>query len=172
MPATTPDPETSLKRADADELPDLRQVALSRELFWQNVVREMLTALSVMQATHPELFDGRTAVLTRDGSRIPIGEVWPLFACGIPGTSLERAVSVAVECTTFRIVTPEGEVFTLPLNEIRSIHSLSPDLVKRLEQDSMQRSDALGVPPGPFGFAAFTTAGRGVKVPIPGEGAD
>lgn len=139
------------------KLPSLEGVAAARELFWHNVVREMLTSLSVMQMQGhaPELFDGRIGVLTHGGERIPIGSVIPMFACSIAGPGEDRHVSMAVECTVFRIQTPAGEVFTLPVHEIRAISSLTEELVKQLEQESLNRMRPDSAAPGPFGFAAF-----------------
>ncbi|MEO1584067.1 MAG: hypothetical protein AAFR96_05770 [Planctomycetota bacterium] len=161
-----------------------------RELFWQNVIREMLTALStaamrrdaqvaaakrrmmttaidsadgrIAEATiapqPPEdhLFDGRLAVITVQGTRIPIAGVTPLFACGISSSPSEQRLSVAVECTVFQISTPTGEVYTLPLHEIRGFHSLTPELVETLKA---QAKPGLQVDE-PFGFAAFTSLAR------------
>jgi hypothetical protein len=173
---------------------DVGDIAVKRELFWQNVIREILTSLSVASAARPpapsgppalgagsattpppgetrpdtpapagavtpaELFDGRLAILTTTGQRIAIAEVFPVFACGIDGGHAERALSVAVECTVFQIRTPDGQVFTLPLHEIRGFHALSPDLMRRLEE--MARADEARETDGqvrPFGFAAFAS---------------
>ncbi|MBC7835715.1 MAG: hypothetical protein H7Y88_11540 [Phycisphaerales bacterium] len=156
-------------RAPQQSVPiDLEQVSFARELFWHNVVREMLTSLGQMQrdseqggpknGADAELFDGRTAVITRGGERIPIAEVAPLFAFGLTGQGGQREAAMAVECTVFRIRTPGGEVFTMPVSEVRAIHSLTPQLVKELEQSAIENvtrqtgEDAEG---GPFGFAAF-----------------
>ncbi len=135
-------------------------VVAARDLFWENVVREMLTGLSMMQGQHPEMFDGRIAVLTHAGERIPIGEVAPMFACSIlQADSWERAAAVAVECTVFRIKTPAGELYTLPIREIRGMHAMTPELLKHIEQEAIQRiADNPDKPP--FGLAAFTTVHR------------
>jgi hypothetical protein len=135
---------------------DLHQVQLSRDLYWQNVIREMLTGLSMMQGQPAEMFDGRFAVLTKGGERIPIAEVSPMFACALTSTAEERSFSIAVECTVFRICTPSGEVFTLPLHEIRGLHALSPELVRQLEQESMERMSGESPSGAPFGLAAYT----------------
>lgn len=124
-----------------------------RTAFWQHIVRDMLTTMSVLQASRPDMFDGRMAVLTNAGERVAIAGIEPLFACGIPGTPADQALSIAVESSVFRIRTPEGEVFTLPLSEIRALHALSDDLVKSLEASSAQ-ADGGDVP---FGFAAYTS---------------
>jgi len=139
---------------------NLEGVQTARELYWQNVVREMLTGLSMLQNERKELFDGRIAVLTHGGERIPIAEVYPMFACGVNGTAADRAASLAVECTVFRIRTPSGEVFTFPLHEIRSMHSLTPELVKQLEQESLERMSGPDSETKPFGFAAFTSPAK------------
>lgn len=144
-----------------------------RELFWNNVMREVLTALSQLSAavernasTKPEAaeelaapLDGRMAVITSAGQRVPIADVYPLFACGIPGNADEKALSIAVECTVFQIVTPSGEVYTLPLHEIRGFHALSPELMKQLAEAT--RSEEGGSRTEPFGFAAFTSLAKG-----------
>lgn len=138
-------------------LPELQVVMAARELFWHNAVRELLTSLSVMQMQGgaPELFDGRISVITNTGDRIPIGAVFPMFACSIPGTGKDHHASIAVECTIFRIQTPAGEVYTLPVHEIRGLVSLTEELIKELEQASMNRTRPESDTPGPFGFAAF-----------------
>src|SRR5687768_6995293 len=106
-------------------------VLAARQLFWHNVMREILTSLSVaclsrrsdapaageqagLARTGDSLFDGRLAVLTQAGERIAIADVFPLFACGINTNDASRSMSVAVECTVFQIRTPDGQVFTLP----------------------------------------------------------
>lgn len=147
-------------------LPAVSEVQQARELFWQNVVRELLTGLSMASGREPQLMDGRFAIITRRGRRIPIAQVFPLFACSLTGGGAEHALAVAVECTVFRITTPDGEVFTLPLHEVRAIHSLTEELVKRLEQDAMETMSRRGARSTPFGFAAFTSEGRS-----PGPGA-
>ncbi|MGE3107644.1 MAG: hypothetical protein AB7G11_17030 [Phycisphaerales bacterium] len=142
---------------------NLRNIQLSRDLYWENVVREMLTGLSMMQGQPAEMFDGRIAVLTRGGERIPIADVFPMFACALTNSAEERAFSVAVECTVFRIRTPSGEAFTLPLQEIRGLHALTPELVKRLEQESLERLGAPEASSTPFGFAAYTQKEPGAE---------
>lgn len=146
-------------------VPDLSRVQLARDLYWQNVVREMLTGLSMMQESTPDIFDGRLAVLTRAGERIPIAEVFPMFACGVNGSTEDKAASIAVECTVFRIRTPGGEVFTFPLHEIRALHTLSTELLKHLEQESLERLTETGAANTPFGLAAFTASGKNNRAP-------
>ncbi|MBA4029290.1 MAG: hypothetical protein C0475_09205 [Planctomyces sp.] len=129
----------------------------TQTLFWHNVAREMLTALSAMsmnQTDRREL-DGRIAILTQAGERIPIAAISPLFACGVPTGDMERDLSIAVECSVFRVTTPAGEVFTIPLHQVRAIHALTDELVHELEE--LQRGQRGEGTPGnePFGFAAF-----------------
>lgn len=161
---------------------DMTNLAQARELFWQNIMREMLTALAMQRARQmvrveaarrelaakgqdqaeplvPEGFDGRMAVVTAQGERIPIADVTPLFACSIGGTQRERALSEDVQCTIFQIRTPSGEVYTLPVGEIRGFHALTQQAMQSLQQDAARAGDeaAGGVP---FGFAAFTSLAR------------
>ncbi len=147
---------------------DVDDIVAARELFWHNAMREILTSLSVASLSRQSgdgqanpadaLFDGRLAVLTRAGERIPIAEVFPLFACGINGSDSERALSIAVECTVFQIRTPDGQVFTLPLHEMRAFHALSPEIMKELQELARrigEENDEERIK-RPFGFAAFT----------------
>lgn len=150
--------------------------AQRRDAFWQNVVRDMLTTLSVAAgsggrlsptasgaASSPdpvdEMFDGRLAVITSLGQRIPIADIYPVFACSLPGSAKQRALSGDVQCTVFRIETPSGEAYTLPLSQIVSLHSLSADLVAKLEEASVRGLIGTGddLEELPFGFAAFTS---------------
>ena len=145
------------------------QMNAMRDLFWCNVVRDMLNGLSVLSQQQPELFDGRFGILTREGERIGVRSVSPLFACSIPGSPEEKDASVAVQCTVFQITTPEGEVFTLPVHEIRGMHTMTEELLEKLkalaedeesgEEDSEQR---------PFGLAAFAALPK--PVPLAGPG--
>lgn len=105
-------------------------------------------------------FDGRMAVITQLGVRIAIADVFPLFACSIGETALERALSEDVQCSVFQIRTPQGEVFTLPVHEIRSFHSLSEQLMRQIAMASA-REDASGIKTSvPFGFGAYTSLAR------------
>jgi hypothetical protein len=200
---------------------DPRQVMATRELFWQNVMREILTSLSMMCALRPapalgggvagapaeavdgeqtpamspgkeakgsdegstgaiqpltesdarfdpQLFDGRLAVMTRRGERIPIADVFPVFACGID-TPRERVLSLALECTIFQIRTPVGEVYTLPLHELASFQSLTPELMSRLARMARRQQERETGEKGvqqPFGFAAFTSLSRETPPPM------
>lgn len=149
--AATPRPGINSRRRPQMMLSD---VAAAREFFWQNTVRDMLTGLSVLRESRPELFDGRLGVVTQTGERLPLRNVFPAFACGVPGSDDERAISVAVECTVFRLETTRGEMLTLPLSEIRGLFSLTPDVLRQLEEQLLKTT---GSPLGePFGFAAFT----------------
>lgn len=184
------------------------EVLAARELFWHNVIREILTSLSMICALRPRegdeetedgqerlaeasmeegspegaganggdgrprfdpmLFDGRLAVMTEQGERVAIADVFPLFACGINAPS-ERGLSLALECTVFQIRTPGGQVYTLPLHEIRTFHALTPELMQRLEKVSRRRQRQMGTPEEqqqPFGFAAFTSLVQGAPRPL------
>jgi hypothetical protein len=163
----------------------------ARELFWQNVMREILTSLSILSAQQPhhpsvavalkesagtteerppdhrDLFDGRLGIITVSGSRIPIGAVHPLFACSVPGTADSTALSVALECTVFQITTPAGEVFTLPLHEMRSFHALSEELMDEIKTAARSEGPE-GEESEPFGFAAYTSLAKTKFAPEPG----
>ena len=146
----------------------------TRELYWQHVLAQMLSTLSVVSLTprsdqstphdtaEPhELLDGRFAVITQQGMRIPIAEVHPLFACSVHGTAADRSLSTEVQCTIFRIRTPNGETYTLPLQEIRGIHALSSEMLQQLENEAERRqTPGGGHPDSPFGFAAYTSLAR------------
>ena len=175
---------SALRRRDKGERPpalDIPALGEARELFWQNVIREMLTSLAMQRARmlaqmesrrrkmvkhgedpgpeQLEGFDGRMAVVTKLGERIPIADVTPLFACSIGGTQRERALSEDVQCTVFQIRTPSGEVYTFPVSEIRGFHALTEEAMVALQKEAAQASgtEAEGVP---FGFAAFTSLSR------------
>jgi hypothetical protein len=172
----------SLDEPSLDVGSNLAHVVQARDLFWRNVMREILTSLSVAclsrrsnqggstpgqeEGDHEEagedLFDGRMAVLTHAGERIPIAEVYPLFACGIQTSKAERALSMAVECSVFQIRTPTGEVFTLPLQEMRGFHAMTPELMEALSEEARSRAGEVSVEEGaePFGFAAFTSLSK------------
>lgn len=110
-----------------------------------------------------ELFDGRMAILTHGGERIPIGEVYPMLACGISGDQADRAVSQAVECSIFQVLTPAGELYTIPVHEIRAFHALTPQLMRQIEQagrDNRSRRRGSEDREMPFGFEAYTSLAR------------
>ncbi len=161
----------------------LEDLARRREVFWHNVVQEILSALSVAAgsegrlsataggaATSPspldEMFDGRMAVITRLGQRIPIADVFPVFACSVETHPGDRALSMDVQSTVFQIHTPGGEVFTLPVHEIVAVHSLSEELVRRMEQasEASHMEDPETPASMPFGFAAFTSLSKSERV--------
>ncbi len=151
-------------------------VQVRRDLFWQNVVREVLMGLSAAAAqsagrldTSPSaaangsspvdsMFDGRMAVITALGQRIPIADVVPVFACSTPRSSNDRLLSADIQCTVFRIRTPGGENYTLPITQIIGVHSMSEALAHQLEAaaQEMEEEDADGNKM-PFGFAAYTS---------------
>jgi hypothetical protein len=108
-------------------------------------------------------FDGRLAVVTVQGVRIAIADVFPLFACSIEGSDMARELSADVQCTVFQIRTPQGEVFTLPVHEIRSFHSLSEELMAEIEAASARTNAAGTKTTVPFGFGAFTSLARSAE---------
>ena len=159
----------------------MAQVAQRREVFWHNVVRDILNTLAVTAATFSgrlkptaggaatapspdhELFDGRMAVITKLGQRIPIADVYPVFACSLPSASdaMDRSLATDVQCSIFQIRTPSGEVYTLPIHEIVSVHALSESLLRQMEAAAMAgAAEKNGESDAPFGFAAFTSLAR------------
>ena len=154
-------------------------VQIRRDLFWQNVVREVLMGLATAAAhsagrleasaaaaasgTTPvdDMFDGRMAVITTLGQRIPIADVVPVFACSAPSQTNDRLLSADIQCTVFRIRTPGGENYTLPITQIVGVHSMSDALAEQLEAaaQEMEEEDADGNKM-PFGFAAYTSLAR------------
>ncbi len=159
------------------------ELAQAREMFWQNVTREMLTSLSMQRAKLAGLrdaqrkemeakgedpgepedlpgFDGRMAIVTTIGERIPIADITPLFACSIGGNSRERALSEDVQCTVFQIRTPTGEVYTFPIHEIRGLHALTEEAMQAMQEEAGGEPGAGGIAGVPFGFAAFTSLAR------------
>ncbi len=167
----------------------LDRVGVARELFWQNLMREILMSLALISSNSPkkppaeprtvlgddgetpalnsvgkdpsDLFDGRLAIISSLGTRIPIGDIKPVFGCGMktPGGNW---LSNAVECSVFEISTPAGEIFTMPVHEIRSFHSLTPELMKQIEAAAGENEEA----DQPFGFAAFRSLARSSE-PVP-----
>lgn len=152
-----PSPAPPLRRSAQD-------IEAERRLFWRNLVQQTLTSLPLVASSKPELLDGRVAILTRGGERIPIRAVHPLLACSVntAGDPAARALSLSVQCTVFRVETPSGEAFTLPLHEIRAIHTLSDELMRELQQQAEKAADQAAQQEGavPFGFAAFTSLAR------------
>ena len=160
--------------------PGLSSATARREAFWHNVVRDTLNSLAATAAsfsgrlsadasgaaTAPlpdhDLFDGRMAVITKLGQRIPIADIYPVFACSVPSSRSpdERAIAADVQCSIFQIRTPSGEVYTLPIHEIVSVHALSESLVKQMEAAALAQADSAEPDAAPFGFAAFTSLAR------------
>lgn len=167
-------PPQSVTRVHPAELVQVR-----RDLFWQNVVREILMGLAAAAAHETgrlaptptaaaaspdpvsDMFDGRMGVITAQGQRIPIADVIPVFACSTPGTTNDRMLSGDVQCTVFRIRTPLGEIYTLPITQIVGVHSMSQALADQLQQaaEAMEETDADGNKM-PFGFGAYTSIAR------------
>ncbi len=162
------------REPDAPEARTLADVAQAREIFWQNVMREMLTSLAMESAMRPapserenpangddggDMLDGRLAVITAQGQRIPIAAVIPLLACSISSSQRDRLLSTDLQCSVYQIATPAGEVYTLPLHEIRGFHALSEELMQQLEQAAVDQGTR-EKPAMPFGFEAFTSVAR------------
>ncbi len=164
----------------------MADLAQAREMFWQNVTREMLTTLSMQRAKLAskadairremkakgedpgELeslpgFDGRMAIVTSLGERIPIADITPLFACSIGGTMRERALSEDVQCTIFQIRTPTGEVYTFPIHEIRGIHALTEEAMQAMQEEAAKEGGSGVISGVPFGFAAFTSLAHALE---------
>lgn len=156
------------------------RVQARRDQFWSNVLRDTLMAMASAAASSSarlsptptaaqhsilpvdELFDGRMGIITSLGQRIPIADIFPVFACSAVGSQDDRERSADVQCTVFRITTPSGETYTLPISQIIGIHSLSEDLVKQLEAatEDLQDEDHAGSQGLPFGFGAYTALSR------------
>ncbi len=170
MPEPKPPFDASISVPLQRSRSDIRQVEATRELFWNNLLREILNGLASLSATgrHPEMFDGRLGLITNSGNRIAIGSVTPLFACGVSGTAAQKSLSIMVECTVFQVVTPDGEVFTLPVHEIRMFHSLSEELVERFKAAARAAEQQDDAGEEPFGFAAFTSLSRQRGMPPEG----
>ncbi len=111
-----------------------------------------------MAARMLEQFDGRMAIVTSLGERIPIADITPLFACSIGNSSRTRALSEDVQCTVFQVRTPSGEVYTFPIQEIRGLHALTAEAMEELKAQAQEGES--GDHARPFGFAAFTSLAR------------
>lgn len=147
-----------------------------REVFWQNVIREMLVSLIVVQneakaeaqASNPAtaddtqpMSDGRIGLVTNQGQRIPIARVFPVFAATVEQNPRLIQLSDVLQCTVFQIETPSGEVYTLPLHEIRGMHAISEHTMEQMAQKARkQRPRKAAEEAEPFGFAAFTSLAR------------
>jgi len=155
----------------------IARTEIRRDVFWQNVCREILMGLAGAAAessgrleTGPaaaessvspasELFDGRMGVITTLGQRIPIADVVPVFSCSMDAQDGDRSLSNDVQCTIFRLKTPTGETYTLPLSQIAGVHTLSPSLVEKIEDQQSSEKDKQ-----PFGFAAYTSTARSERL--------
>ncbi len=164
----------------ASMIPQSMRVQARRDLFWSNVVRDSLMALAsaaanssarlsptptaAQHSTSPvdNLFDGRMGIITSLGQRIPIADIFPVFACSSVGSRADRERSADVQCTIFRVTTPTGETYTLPISQIIGIHSLSEDLINQLESASeeLREQESDSGNRVPFGFAAYTSLAR------------
>lgn len=140
-------------------IPTVNRLVELRTSYWQNVVREMLAAFSILTHRMPEIADGRVSIVTTLGERIPLAGVEPLFPCTVVNDPRERQLCIAVQCTVFNIRTPLGEVVTIPLHEIVSVRVLSDELMRELEE-AFNTSGANGEKGEPFGFAAFTSLAK------------
>lgn len=157
-PASATPPQLLHPASAAPGVEPLHQLAESRSLFWQNVVREILLTFPGLAAERPEVADGRIGILTHAGERIPVAGVEPMFPCSIASPQAMQ-LCMAVQATVYNVRTPTGEVFTIPLHEIRGVHSLTDELMKQLEDEARRlHTDAQGAEP--FGFAAYTSLAR------------
>lgn len=156
-----------------------RETQSYRELFWQNVMREVLVSLMMTASkdestppppAHANVLDGRLGLITHSGQRIPIARVFPVFAASVAQTPRELAMSVLLQCTVFQVHTPGGEVFTLPLHEIRGFHALTEELMAQLENNARSEARSESAQQEPFGFAAFTSLSRSQLAPRGEEG--
>lgn len=156
------------------------RVLVRRDVFWNNVVRDILMAMATAAAsssgrlqptvtgaensTSPldQMFDGRVGVMTTLGQRIPIADLYPVFSCSSADPDADRSLAADVQCTIFRIKTPTGESYTLPISQIVGVHSLSDELVQELERQSQIQEgvDTEHIDRAPFGFAAYTSLAR------------
>jgi len=156
------------------------RVLIRRDIFWNNVVRDILMAMATAAAsssgrltptvtgaeasTSPldQMFDGRVGVMTTLGQRIPIADIYPVFSCSSTNPEADRSLMADVQCTIFRIRTPTGESYTLPISQIIGVHSLSDELVEELERQSQIQEgvDTEHIDRAPFGFAAYTSIVR------------
>lgn len=147
----------ALARSGAPEIEPVESLREVRAVFWQNVLRELLVGLPAVASHRPEVMDGRIALLTRSGERIPIASADPCFPCSLSNHESQR-LCMAIQCTVFQIRTPSGEVFLLPLEEIRGVHTITEELLREIEAASR-----IGEEPDaalPFGFAAFSAMAR------------
>jgi hypothetical protein len=149
---------TAIASIAAPEIPTMNRLGELREVYWQNVTREMLVAFAILAHSNPDIMDGRVSIITALGERIPVSGVEPLFSCSIVDDPKARALCMAVQSTVFNIRTPVGEIVTLPLNQIVSVRVLSDELLRQLEAAASRVS--AGGESEPFGFAAYTSLSK------------
>ncbi len=147
------------------------EILAARELFWHNVIREILTSLSTLCAMRPSEPEGPAEQAAAadahaegqqpapeengydptlfDGRLAVMTEGGERVAIADiyplygcgANAPAERGLSMALECTVFQIRTPDGHVFTLPLHEIRTFHAMTPELMHRLERAAQRRRE-------------------------------
>ncbi len=93
-----------------------------------------------------------------------------------PALAPERDASAAVQCTVFRVQTPGGEVFTLPVQEIRGLHTMTPELIENLQKAAENEDEEEGQTEGrsseTAGFAAYASLPKPVTEPAPDHPAE
>lgn len=171
--------------------PAAREVALAhdpatalamRQLFWFNVVREMLTAMAVRTSeaqraaesgAMPEgagaPLNGQMSIITRLGARLPVAAVIPMVAANPAARGEAKALAMLVQCSVFQIVTTDGEQWILPIHEVASFQAISEQAAADIERANLAARDDRGEP---FGFAAFTSLARGQGIATPADSAD
>jgi hypothetical protein len=157
------------------------QVVAARELFWHNVIREILTSLSTLCALRsdepaaraPANEHAEETAADKAASASDAAAYDPTLFDGRLAvmTKAGERVAIADVFPLFAcgINSPGGHVYTLPLHEIRAFHALTPELMRRLERIARRKRGATGEPGGdqtPFGFAAFTSMIQGPTRPI------
>ena len=168
-PGAARPPHASTMPKGARATPD--RVQAVRELFWQNVIREILASLVMLSlkvsstggATTgadgaERALDGRLGLITANGQRIPIARILPVFSATMGRSPSQITLSAILESTVFQVHTPGGEVYTLPIQEVRGFHALTEQLMTELEKNARAGGGADGEEP--FGFAAFTSLSR------------
>jgi hypothetical protein len=150
------------------------QVLAARQLFWHNVIREILTSLSTLCSLRSDkdgAADGQTDELVQEAKADEAASGAPAYdpalfdgrlavitkagervaiADVFPlfacgiNSARDRGLSLALECTVFQVRTPDGHVYTLPLHEIRAFHALTPELMRRLERIARRKRATAG----------------------------
>jgi hypothetical protein len=148
-----------------------------RELFWQNVIREILASLVVLSlkltakggtATNvdgDDALDGRLGLITTQGQRIPIARIFPVFSASVGRSPSQITLSTILESSVFQVHTPGGEVYTLPIQDVRGFHALTEALMDQVEKNSRTPPTDGQERNEPFGFAAFTSLARTKLLP-------